>query len=165
MTDLILHNGVLLTQSAAVPVAQAMAVHGGRIVAVGSDADILALTRPHTERIDLGGATVVPGLIDAHAHIWKIGHLLTSMVDLRRVTSLAELTERIRDKAATLPPDAWLLGRGYNEARLAEGRPPDRADLDRAEPDRPVVLTRTCGHTYACNSVALVRSGISRDTP
>ena len=164
MIDLILHNGVLLTQSAHMPQSQAVAVANGRVVAVGSDHDVKALGGPGTIRVDLGGATVVPGFIDAHAHIWKIGHLLTTMVDLRHVRSLGELESAVRHSAASLAPGAWLLGRGFNEADLAEGRLPNRADLDRAVADRPVVLTRTCGHIYAVNSAALERCGVTRDT-
>ena len=164
MIDLILHNGVLLTQSAPMPQSQAVAVTNGRVVAVGSDHDVKALGGPGTKRVDLGGATVVPGFIDAHAHIWKIGHLLTTMVDLRHVRSLGELESVVRHSAASLAPGAWLLGRGFNEADLAEGRLPNRADLDRAVADRPVVLTRTCGHIYAVSSAALERCGITRDT-
>ena len=100
MVDLILHRGVVLTQSVALPRAEAIAVTKGRIVAVGTDAEIASLAGVKTERVDLGGATVVPGLIDAHAHIWKIGHLLTTMVDLRRVRSLAELEAKLRIAAA-----------------------------------------------------------------
>jgi len=171
--DLILTGGVVLTQAAgasdaaargARARAEAIAVSKGRIVAVGTSAEIGALGQPSTHRVDLGGATVVPGLIDAHAHIWKIGHLLTTMADLRRVRSLAEMEARLREAAAGLPEGAWLLGRGYNETNLAERRGPVRADLDRAVPDRPVVLTRTCGHIYAVNSAALQRCGIGRET-
>jgi hypothetical protein len=162
--DLLLSNGVVLTQAAAMPRAQAVAVAGGRFIAVGSDAQLASLGGAGTRRIDLGGATVVPGLIDAHAHIWKIGHLLTTMVDLRHVRSLPELETLLRRSAAALAPGAWLLGRGYNEANLAEGRAPDRADLDRAIADRPVVLTRTCGHIYTVNGAALARCGITRNT-
>ena len=164
MIDLILHNGVLLTQSAPMPQSQAVAVTNGRVIAVGSDHDVMALGGPGTRRVDLGGATLVPGFIDAHAHIWKIGHLLTTMVDLRHVRSLGELESVVRHSVASLAPGAWLLGRGFNEADLAEGRLPNRADLDRAVADRPVVLTRTCGHIYAVSSVALERCGITRDT-
>lgn len=164
MVDLILHRGAVLTQSATMPRAEAIAVAKGRIVAVGTDAEVTPLASARTAQVDLGGATVVPGLIDAHAHIWKIGHLLTTMVDLRRVRSLAELESKLRDASGTLPPESWLLGRGYNEANLAERRAPDRALLDRAAPGRPVVLTRTCGHVYAVNSMALTRCGVTRDT-
>jgi predicted amidohydrolase YtcJ len=143
----------------------AIAISGGRIAAVGPEAEILALAGPGTRKVDLGGRTVLPGFIDAHAHIWKIGHLLTTMADLRRAGSLAEIASLVRDAAAGVRPGAWVLARGYNEARLAEGRPPARQDLDAAIPDRPVVLTRTCGHIYVCNSVALRACGITRDTP
>ena len=101
---------------------------------------------------------------DAHAHIWKIGHLLTGMLDLRRAASLDEVASGVRDFSARLPPGAWLQGRGYNEAALKEQRPPTRADLDLAEPTRPVVLTRTCGHMYAVNSAALTQAGIGSAT-
>ncbi|MBS1240843.1 MAG: Amidohydrolase 3 [Gemmatimonadetes bacterium] len=142
-----------------------LAISGGRIAAVGSDADMLALAGPGTRKVNLGGRTVLPGFIDAHAHIWKIGHLLTTMADLRRTGSLAEIAARVREAPARLRPDGWVLARGYNEARLAERRPPTREDLDAVVPDRPVVLTRTCGHIYACNSLALRLCGIGRETP
>lgn len=164
MIDLVVRDARVLTQSAAMPVADAFAVRSGRIVAVGSNDDVGALGDARTRRVSLGGASVVPGLIDAHAHVWKIGHLLTSLVDLRAVRSLAELGARLREADARLPASAWLLGRGYNEAALAEGRGPTRHDLDAAVPDRPVMLTRACGHIVALNGPALARCGITRET-
>jgi predicted amidohydrolase YtcJ len=161
--DLLFHSGRVLTQS--VPAAAtAVAIGDGRIAAVGDSADLLRTATATTRRIDLGGRTLVPGFNDAHAHIWKIGHLLTTMVDLRRTASLAQLVEQVRAAADALPPDAWLLGRGFNEAAMDERRAPTRDDLDRASPRRPVVLTRTCGHIYAVNSAALARAGIGPDT-
>ena len=114
--------------------------------------------------VDLAGQTLVPGFVDAHAHIWKIGHLLTTLLDVRGATSLADVAARLRAHAGRFPPGAWLQGRGYNEARFADGRPPTRADLDAAVSDRPVVLMRTCAHIVVCNSRALERAGIGRDT-
>jgi predicted amidohydrolase YtcJ len=163
MLDLVLHNGRVLTQTASPPAA-AVGIRDGRIAAVGRDADVLCAAGPSTRRIDLAGRTLVPGLNDAHAHIWKIGHLLTTMLDLRGVGSIDELTERVRRFGQRLPDGAWLLGRGYNEAAMSERRPPTRDDLDRAAPDRPVVLTRTCGHIYAVNSRALAAAAIGPDT-
>jgi hypothetical protein len=125
----------------------------------------LSTADPRTKRLDLAGRTLVPGFNDAHAHIWKIGHLLTSMLDLRGVASVAELVDAVARFADRRPHDGWLLGRGYNEAAMQGGLAPTRGDLDRASPDRPVVLTRTCGHMYAVNSVALARAGIASDTP
>jgi predicted amidohydrolase YtcJ len=148
MLDLLLHNCRPF----------AIGVRGRRIVALADD------TLPATKRLDLGGRTVVPGFNDAHAHVWKIGHLLTTMLDVRGVRSLVELEHRAREAASRLPEGAWLLGRGFNEAALREGRPPGRHDLDRAVSDRPVMLTRTCGHICAVNTAALVRAGITATT-
>lgn len=164
MTDLVFHGGVLLTQDPAFPAASALAVRDGRILAVGSDEDILPLAGPASRRIHLAGRVMVPGFNDAHAHIWKIGHLLTTMVDLRQAGSIAAIVARLQAEAARRPQGAWLLGRGWNEARLAEGRAPTRPDLDAAFPDRPVVLTRACGHIMACNSAALAAAGITATT-
>jgi predicted amidohydrolase YtcJ len=163
LLDLVLYNGHVLTQ-AVPPVAGAVGVRAGRIAIVGSTEDVAREAGASTRRIDLAGCTLVPGFNDAHAHIWKIGHLLTSMLDLRGVEGLDDLGERVRNFSARLPDGAWLLGRGYNEAAMREKRPPRRADLDRAAPNRPVVLTRTCGHLYAANSRALEAAGIGPGT-
>ena len=114
--------------------------------------------------MDLGGRTVVPAFTDAHAHIWKIGHLLTSMLDLRRTPNMDALREAVTRRDRELPEGAWLVGRGFNEIAMPERRKPTREDLDSAAPHRPVALTRTCGHIYACNSAALRLAGIDRNT-
>src|SRR5262249_52990616 len=114
--------------------------------------------------VDLGGRSVVPAFTDAHAHIWKIGHLLTKMLDLRGTRSLEALVGAVRDRGRQLAAGEWLVGRGFNEIAMPERRKPARQDLDRAAPDRPVVLTRTCGHIYAVNSVALKLAGITAAT-
>jgi len=159
--DLVIHNAHVIAPAAGVT---AVAVSNGRIARVGGTLALLAQASAMTRRIDLGGRTLVPGFNDAHAHVWKIGHLRTTMVDLRRVRSLGELTEKVREHGARLRPDGWLFGRGFNEAMLREGRAPTRHDLDAACGDRPVVLTRTCGHVYAVNGLALQRAGIGVDT-
>jgi len=163
MLDVVLYNGTVITL-ANPALAQAVGVRDGRIATVGTTADLLSLAGPHTKKIDLAGRTVVPGMNDAHAHIWKIGHLLTTMLDLRRVAGIDELVKSVKTFSARLPPGAWLLGRGYNEAAMKEQRAPTRVDLDRAEPSRPVVLTRTCGHIYAVNSAALDKAQIVAET-
>jgi predicted amidohydrolase YtcJ len=163
VTDVLLYNGHVLTQATGAA-ASALTIRDGRISAVGDSAELLRSASERTKHIDLRGRAVVPGFNDAHAHIWKIGHLLTSMLDLRRVCSIAQLVGDVRRAAGQLPRDAWLLGRGFNEAAMDEQRPPTRQDLDRASPHRPVVLTRTCGHIFAVNSVALVRAGIGPET-
>lgn len=161
---LLFHNGVLWTGVGGRPDQTALAVSADRIVAVGSDRDVLNLRGPGTRTIDLGGQTLLPGFVDAHAHIWKIGHLLTTLLDVRAADSLAALGASLRAKAASLPQGAWLYGRGYNEARFPEGRGPTRTDLDAIVDDRPVVLMRTCAHIIACNSRALERAGVTTAT-
>jgi predicted amidohydrolase YtcJ len=163
LSDVVLYNAQVLTH-ATPPVVSAVAVRNGRIAAIGDSADLLRAADARAKRLDLGRRTVVPGFNDAHAHIWKIGHLLTSMLDLRRVASVAQLVDDVQRFADRLAGDAWLLGRGYNEAAMLDGRAPTRHDLDRASPHRPVVLTRTCGHIYAVNSPALARAGIGAAT-
>ena len=162
--DTIFHDGVLWTGGGGDPGATALAVSGGRIVAVGTGDDVLALRGRDTEMVDLAGQTLLPGLVDAHAHIWKIGHLLTTLLDVRGASSLTDLAAQVRERAGRLAPGTWLQGRGYNEARFPDGRPPTRVDLDPVVADRPVVLMRTCAHIVVCNSVALERAGITRDT-
>jgi predicted amidohydrolase YtcJ len=161
MSELVLVNGHVLTH-AATPRATTILVRNGCIAAVGDER--VADASSHARRIDLEGRTVVPGFHDAHAHIWKIGHLLTTMLDLRGVESIDALVDRVRRFRSARPAGSWLLGRGYNEAAMTERRPPTREDLDRAAPNQPVVLTRTCGHIYAVNSVALAQAGISKAT-
>ena len=160
--DLLLYNGNVRTITEGC--ARAIAISAGRILAVGDSESLERAATGSTRRIDLGGRTVIPGFNDAHAHIWKMGHLLTTMLDLRALTSLQVLHRRLQERDHLLAQGTWLLGRGLNDARLDEGRLPTRAELDRAVPHRPVVLTRTCGHIYAVNSVALRRAGIARDT-
>jgi predicted amidohydrolase YtcJ len=163
VADILLYNANVRTM-AAPPTATAVMIRDKRIASVGDSRDLLRTATGRERRIDLGGRTVVPGFNDAHAHVWKIGHLLTSMLDLRRVTSMPQLVDRVRTAADRINGDAWLTGRGFNEAALDERRLPTREDLDRASPVHPVVLTRTCGHIYAVNSAALARAGISATT-
>lgn len=160
--DLVLERGRVLSPSDR-PSATTVVIRDGIIAAVGGEG-IASGARPGAPRIDLGGRTVIPAFHDAHAHVWKIGHLLTTMLDLRGVESIDALVANVAAFRQRLSEGAWLLGRGFNEATMAEGRMPTRADLDRAAPDQPVVLTRTCGHIYACNSVALARAGITAST-
>jgi predicted amidohydrolase YtcJ len=158
-----LTNGVIRTLDPALPVAEAVAVEKRRIVAVGSNADILARRREGTQVIDLRGRTVLPGLIDAHQHQLYMG-LSFNQVDAA-VTTIDEIVTRVHTRGERLPAGEWIEGRGYHDARLAEKRNPTRYDLDRAAPDRPVFLTRVCGHIMSVNSRALELAGITRDTP
>ena len=102
--ETIFQNGVLWTGIDGPRDATALAVAGGRIAAVGSRDEVLALRGPDTRVVDLAGQTLVPGFVDAHAHIWKIGHLLTTLLDVRGATSLADVAARLRAHAGRFPP-------------------------------------------------------------
>ena len=120
------------------------------------------LRGPATRVVDLGGQTLLPGFVDAHAHIWKIGHLLTTMLDVRGVESLADLGARVRGAGHRLPDGAWLLRPRLQRGHACPtGAVPPAPTSTPLVADRPVVLTRTCGHIYACNCVALERAGIT----
>src|SRR5688572_9827853 len=160
----IFYNGNILTQDQFYTTAQAVAVKHGRIAAVGKTSDVMNLANPRTQRIDLGGRTLIPGFNDAHVHVWKVGHLLTSMLDVRGVRSIPELQSEIQEFSTRLPNGRWFTGRGYNEAVMQEGRHPNRHDLDAVLPDRPAYLIRTCAHIAVVNSKALELAGVSRDT-
>ncbi len=165
MVDAVLFNGTLLTEDPKLPRAEALAVEDGRIVAVGRREDVVPLAGAGTERIDLEGGALLPGFHDAHVHVWKVGQLLGSILDLRATSSLDELKDALRRRDRELEEGTWLVGRGYNEARMKEGRQPTRANLDQAVPDRPVALTRTCGHMMVVNSRAIALARVDRNTP
>lgn len=162
LPDLILQNGRVWAGRGR-PRATTIVLRDDVIAAVGG-ADVADAAARGARRIDLGGRAVIPAFHDAHAHIWKMGHLLTTMLDLRGVESVEAIVAKVAAFRSRRPDGAWILGRGFNEAAMAEGRMPTRQDLDRAAPDQPVVLTRTCGHIYALNSLALARAGITAST-
>jgi predicted amidohydrolase YtcJ len=156
--DVVLHNGVVLTLDAASHEAQAIAVRSGRVVEVGPERAILNKYHADTE-IDLMGAVVVPGLMDAHAHVVGFADGLGA-ADLVGTTSADEVLDKVLAHAA-LFPDGWVIGRGWDQNDWEETQFPNRADrLDRLFPDRPVILERVDGHAVWCNAVALERAGM-----
>lgn len=164
MSDLILYNGRLITMDPATEGATALSVHDGKINHVGRTEDVLPLVKNGARKIDLGGATLLPGFNDAHIHVWKVGDLLTGMLDVRQAKSIREINGMLRDFSGKVGRDGWILARGYNEAHLEEKRHPTRHDLDEAVPGRPVWLVRTCGHIAVASSRAMDLAGITRDT-
>ncbi len=162
--DLIVYNGKVVTMDPGKPEAQAVAVRGGTIAAVGSDAEILALAGDATRRLDARGGMVLPGLIDAHGHISSLGGQIASL-DLRGVDSLAEVSRRVRERAAQLQPDEWVTGGGWDQNLWPGERFPDHRPLSEASPDRPVWLSRIDGHAMWANRKAMELAGITRKTP
>lgn len=163
--DFVFFNGRVHTVDAQDRVAEALAVRGGRVLAVGSNATIRPLLRGG-EAVDLRGRTLIPGIIDAHAHFGSYGGTRLG-IDCKApgMESIGAIQAAVKDRAAALPPGTWIRGQGYNHTILAEKRHPNRFDLDAVAPDHPVLLTRTCGHIVAANSRALALAGITDSTP
>jgi len=163
--SVVYRGGPVYTANPANETASAVALRGDRILAVGDVSDILHLVGPATEVVDLAGNSILPGLIDAHSHITGHGQDLAALDCKHGVSSIADIVAKVRSVAAGLPPGAWIVGRGYDQKKLTEGRHPERSDLDAATTVHPVVLTRTCGHIIACNSLALSLAGITAAIP
>jgi predicted amidohydrolase YtcJ len=161
--DAVFTGGTVITLDDARPRASAVAVRGGRIVAVGSDAEVLGLASPQTRRVDLAGATLVPGLADAHLHVEGIGTARESL-DLVGAASLQEALDRVARRHRELPAGEWLLGRGWDQNDWPEKRFPAAADLDRVAGDRPVYLVRVDGHAGWANGRALALAGLTAQT-
>jgi predicted amidohydrolase YtcJ len=149
--DLLVRNAVIVTMDDAVPRAHTLAVHHGRVLAL--DADGL---RGRTE-IDAQGAALVPGFGDAHNHMAWFGSSLEE-VDLSGLSDLATLYDRVAERAATLAPDAFVIGAGYDDTAI--GGHPHRRELDRAAGGRRVVLKHRSGHVTTVNSPVLDRIGV-----
>jgi predicted amidohydrolase YtcJ len=158
----LLFNGKVFTGDAAGTIAQAVAVDGERIVAVGTDAEVRG-RYTGTKEIDLHGRLVTAGFNDAHIHFMNGGRSWL-LVDLRDATSIAEVQRRVAAKAATVQPGEWIIGRGWDHTSWG-GNWPTAEDLDKAAPNNPVALTRVDGHVLWVNSMAIGKAGVNRATP
>ena len=155
--DLIVHGGEIITVDANSTIAEAMAVTGDRITAVGSDSQIQKMATSDTVLVNLAGATVIPGLVDSHVHatgasVYEFDHTVPD------VRTLAEALEYIRGRTKTVPKGSWIRVQQIFVTRLEERRFPTRNELDSVAPDHPVIY-RT-GPDIAVNSLALAMSGI-----
>ncbi len=144
--------------------AQAMAVRGERIVAVGSDTEIQKLKGKRTQVVDLGGHFVMPGFNDAHVHLANAG-FERLYINLTGVRSLAEMQDRIAARAKTTPAGDWLTGRGWDHTLWLGQKLPTRQDLDQVTGEHPAIFTRVDGHISVANSAALKFAGITASTP
>jgi predicted amidohydrolase YtcJ len=164
--DLIFTNGRVHIVDGSDHEAEALAIAGDRILQAGSNATVRALAGPSTRRIDLAGRSLLPGFIDAHCHYVWLGNAQAG-IDCKApgMNSIGAILEAVRERASRLPSGAWIRGSGYDQTKLAERRHPNRNDLDTAAPRNPVVLTRTCAHICAANSLALELAGIDDATP
>ncbi len=161
-------GGPILTLDADGRIAEALATEGDRIAAVGTERE-LAAWQDGARVVDLAGRALLPGFIDAHGHFPGAG-IFAVAADLNAppigdVATLDALVMRLKAQAAALDEDAWVVGLGYDDTLLAEGRHPTRRDLDRVSESQPVGILHVSGHVAAANSLALARLGIGPETP
>jgi hypothetical protein len=161
--DLVLLHGRIYTAHPALPWAQAMAIGGGKILAVGSDRDIAAYGHG-AQVVDLAGRMAMPGIIDSHAHFLE-GSLDLGQFALDDLYTVAGIRQRIKEFAAAHPHDAWLRGHGWIYDAFKPTGLPDKKILDEIVPDRPVVVDCYDGHSIWVNSKALALAHITRATP
>ena len=164
--ELILEDAVIVTMAAGAGPAGCMLVRDDRIAAVGSADEIQAAASPGARVVRLDGATVVPGLIDAHCHVSNVGYLAAG-ADCSQPSApgIPEIQARLREAAGRTPEGSWVTGSGYVEYKLRERRHPTRADLDEAVPDRPAVLYHTSLHACVLNTAALREAGFEDGQP
>ncbi len=163
--DLILHGGRVLTmlEPEPDPAPTALAARGGRLIYVGGDEGALALRGPDTRVVDLRGAVAMPGLVDAHCHLYGLGKTLAE-IDMVGAADVAAC-QRIVVAAAAAQPEGWLQGRGWDQNLWPDRAWPHRRSLDDVVPGRAVVLRRVDGHAAWVSSEALRLAGITRATP
>ncbi|HEY7471983.1 MAG TPA: amidohydrolase [Gemmatimonadota bacterium] len=163
--DLILVDGVIHTMDPDAPDGAALAAADGKIVALGDSSELLARWRgPDTVVLDARGHVVLPGLIDAHAHVMGLGRALR-ILDLVGTKSASEIADRVREAAAGRPAGEWLMGRGWDQNDWDVKRFPESALLDAATSTHPVFLSRVDGHAAWVNSLALETAGVTAETP
>ncbi|MFV0434700.1 MAG: amidohydrolase [Leucobacter sp.] len=170
--DTVLRHGRVYTVDAGFRVAQAIALRDGRVLAVGSDAEIDALIAPDTDVIELGGRAVLPGIDDSHLHgaAWGLGSPPYSLdLSYPNVRSIADIVDLVRRTAAERPAGEWIVGQGWDtgyleECLAGERTLPDRTDLDAVAPEHPVCLSDFSGHMACVNSAALRVAGVASET-
>ena len=169
--DRIIHGGPIVTVNPAQPTAEAVAIADGRIVAVGSEADVMKHKGEATEVLDLSGRTLVPGFVDGHSHFFSLIDVQTQALcaspPAGNCTNVAEVIAALKQvqERRKLGPGKFVMGFGYDPELLAERRPPTKQELDAAFPDNPVILVHVSGHGAMLNSKALAMYGVTAATP
>lgn len=167
--DLVLRGGRIVTMDAALPSAEAVAVTGDRVTAVGKSSELAAHVGPKTRILDLEGKMVLPGFIEGHGHFLSLGEQKLKL-DLSETTSWKEVVDRVTQEVKGTPPGKWIEGRGWHQSKWKEvpepnvqGYPATEA-LSRISPDNPVVLTHGTGHMCLANAKAMELAGIDAAT-
>ena len=162
MADMIVTGGNIVTMNPWEPTVEALAIQGDRILAAGSNEDIVRLANASTTRIDAGGMTVTPGFIDSHSHPLFAEEAIGVNVNLRRID---DVKTALAGKAAQTPPGHWVRGVMYDDTKFEDERPLNRNDIDEVVRDHPVYVGHRGGHTGVVNSKAFEVAGITMDTP
>ncbi|MGA7765963.1 MAG: amidohydrolase [Candidatus Sulfotelmatobacter sp.] len=162
--DLIITNARIWTVDKSLPTAQAVAVLGDRIVAVGSNTEVDAWRAPHTHVIDAGGKLLLPGFNDAHVHFVSGGMQLDN-IQLNDATTPEEFARRIGERARVAAKGEWIVGGNWDETKWNPPNMPTKELIDAVTPDTPVFVSRYDGHMGLANSVALRLAGITAKTP
>ena len=162
--DLVLLSARIWTGDPKRPEARALAIKDGRIVAIGSDADVASWKGPKTAVVDARGRRVVPGMIDCHTHM-SMGGLDLLALDLRHTKDPAEFTRMVAEYAKKQPPGVWLTDGAWDHEQWTPPRLPTKELLDPATGDHPTCLSRQDGHMSVCNSLALKLAKVTRETP
>ena len=167
--DLVLRNGRVVTVDPARPEAQAVAIQGDRIAAVGTNEEISRLIGPGTEVIDLAGKLAIPGFVEAHGHFLGLGHAKT-ILDLTKARSWAGIVALVEAAARKAEPGAWITGRGWHQERWEKTPEPSvdgvplHHELSRVSPANPVLLGHASGHAAFANAKAMELAGITKET-
>lgn len=166
MYDKLYINGKIFTSDKERPAAEAMAVKDGRVQWVGTDAEAEQLKEEAKEVIDFGGKRVLPGFVDCHMHALMLAEFAKQISVLPpEIYSIEDLIDAIKARRAQQEEGQWIEGWGYDEGKLAEGRAPNRYDLDKGCSDSPVIVQRSCTHICSINTKGLELAGITADTP
>ena len=161
--DLIVTNARIYTVDDAHPLASALAVRDGRIQFVGSEREALSLRGPSTQLVDAKGKTIVPGIVDAHAHLLGLGFTLSD-IQLFDTRSYDQVVQKVAARLNGAPAGRWIRGRGWDQNKWGDTRFPTHEALSRISPNNPVVLTRVDGHAILVNAAALKAAGITAAT-
>jgi predicted amidohydrolase YtcJ len=168
--DLVLRNGKIVTMNSAQPVAQAIAVRGDRITALGTNGDAQKWTGANTRVIDLHGMLAIPGFIEGHGHFTGVGEFRMGL-DLREAQTWDDIVAQVARAVKQAQPGEWIIGRGWHQSKWRNAPEPNvegfplHESLDKVSPDNPVLLTHASGHAAFVNGKAMQVAGITRDTP
>jgi len=163
--DNIFYNGSVNTLDGSGTVHSAVGAANGMVAALGTDEELRRLMRPKTEAIDLRGATLFPGFMEAHNHLTIYGYLIDGIdLSASNAKNIDNILNLVKERTETLPAGNWVKGSRYAEYFLAENRHPTRLDLDKVSPQHPVVVYHTSFHACVLNSMAIKMLGLTRET-